>query len=107
MRTMARFIAQLLIISLLTMNIAWAVDECAFTDPGQEGVTLVQTDDQSPDTPNAGLDCDDWCHAWVNHIALTRSTLPEAHIPTVITSGSYLFSYSSLSPPKPFHPPII
>lgn len=106
MRAMVRFITQLLIISLLTMNIAWAVDECAFTDPGQGGGALVQNDDQSPDSPNTGLDCDDWCHAWVGHNALMRSPLPEACIPTVITGGSYLLSYSSLSIPPPFHPPI-
>lgn len=104
---MARFITQLLIISLLTLNIAWAVDECAFTDPGQGDGALVQTDDQSPDSPNAGLDCDDWCHAWVSHIALTRSSIPDVHLPAIITGGSYtLSSYSSLPIPPPFQPPI-
>lgn len=105
MRAMVRFITPLLTISLLTLNIAWAVDECAFTDPGQGGGVLVQTDEQSPDSPNTGLDCDDWCHAWVSHIALTRSSIPDVHIPTIISGGSYLFSYSSLSIPPPFYPP--
>lgn len=104
---MNRFIVQLLIVSLLTLNIAWAFDECAFTDPGQGDGAFVQIDDQSPDFPNTGFDCDDWCHAWVSHIALTRNSLPETYISTVITSSAYLFSYSSLSIPPPFHPPII
>lgn len=103
---MIRFVAQLLIVSLLTLNIAWAMDACAFSDPGQVGGVLLQTDDPSPDSPNAGLDCDDWCHAWVSHVALTRSSIPAIHIPAIITGGFYLFSYSSLPIPPPFQPPI-
>lgn len=103
---MVRFITQLLIISLFTLNIAWAVDACAFTDPGQGDGTLVQIDDQSPDSPNAGFDCDDWCHAWVSHITLTRSSIPDVYIHTAIIGGVYLFSYFSLPIPPPFHPPI-
>lgn len=103
---MVRFITQLLIISLLTLNIAWAMDACAFTDPGQGGGALVQTDDQYPDSPNAGLDCDDWCHAWVSHIALTRSVVPNLYFPATVNDGAYTFSYSSLPIPPPFHPPI-
>ncbi len=60
-------------------------------------------DDQSPDTPNAGLDCDDWCHAWVSPVALTRNIVPDVFIPTIISGGgTYTLSYSSLPiPPVP------
>lgn len=103
---MTRFIAQLLIVSLLTLNIAWAVDECAIADPGQVNGVLLPVDDQSPDSLNAGPDCDDWCHAWVSPVALTRNSVPDIFIPTIISGGTYLLSYSSLPIPPPYHPPI-
>lgn len=103
---MVQFITRLLIVSLLTMNIAWAVDACVFTDPGQGGGALVQTDDQSPDSPNTGLDCDDWCHAWVSDIALTRSIVADLYFPATIFGETYTFSFSSLPIPPPFPPPI-
>lgn len=105
---MIRFIAQLLIVSLLTLNIAWAVDECAIADPGQVNGVLLPVDDQSPDSPNTGLDCDDWCHAWVSPVALTRNSVPAVFIPaTIISGGAYILSYSSLPVPPPYHPPIV
>ena len=102
---MVRFIVQLLIVSLLTLNIAWAVDECAFTDPGQTN-SVFQIDDSSPDTPNGGLGCDDWCHAWVNPIGLTGSSILDVYILATFSGGACILSYSSLSISPPFHPPI-
>lgn len=106
MRTMVRFMTQLLVVSLLTLNIAWSVDVCAFTDPEPAGNVLLQSDDQSPNSPNASLDCDDWCHAWVTHIALTRSMLTDVNVLVTISGDSYQLFCSSLAIPPPFHPPI-
>lgn len=104
---MIRFIVSLLVVSLLTLNFAWAFDKCAFTDPGEPGGLTYQVDDQGPvDPANAGPDCDDWCHAWVNHIALPGSIVPDRHPPATIQGGFYTPSYSSLALPPPFHPPI-
>ena len=104
---MVRFIAQLLIVSLLTLNIAWAFDECALTDPAGASGLSAQADGQSPvDPANAGLDCDDWCHVWVNPIALWNAIVLDGYTPTTINDGSYTLSYLSLPIPPPFHPPI-
>ena len=77
---MSRFIAQLLIVSLPTLNIAWAVDACVLTDPGASGGTYVQVDGEPPvDPANAGIDCDDWCHAWANPVALPGAIVPDGY----------------------------
>jgi len=105
---MSRFIAQLLIVSLLTMNIAWAVDKCAFTSPGAPGDVSVLTDAKPPADPaNAGLSCDDWCHAWVNPVALPSVIVADGCACTFIIGISCISSYSSLGIPPPFHPPIV
>jgi hypothetical protein len=103
---MSRFIAQLLIVSLITLNIAWAVDECTFSESGREIGALLHIDEQSPDAPNAGLDCDDWCHARVSPAAMMGSCVQNVAITATISGGSYTFSYSSLSIPPPYRPPI-
>jgi len=104
---MVRFIASLLIVSLLTLNFAWAVDECAFTDPGEPSGVSHLVDGKVPADPsNAGPDCADWCHAWVNPIALPGSLVPDSYTPATIQGGFYIPSYSSLPIPPPFHPPI-
>lgn len=105
---MVRFITQLLIVSLLTLNIAWAADECAFTEPGQAGGLSLQADGLSPSDPaDAGLDCDNWCHAWISHIALPDTIVPDGYTPTILGSDFRVFPYSSLAIPPPFHPPIV
>jgi hypothetical protein len=103
---MIRFIAQLLIVSLFTLNFAWAVDECSFTNPEQVNDVLLQAGDTSPDSSNAGLDCDDWCPGWISYITLKRNDAPGVYMHTSLSGSSYTFSYSSLSIPPPFHPPI-
>ena len=104
---MSRFIAQLLIVSLLTLNIAWAVDACVLTDPGASGGTYVQVDGEPPvDPANAGIDCDDWCHAWANPVALPGAIVPDGYASSTLNGGFYTLSYSSLAIPPPFQPPI-
>jgi|GEM_PF-2125441 len=103
---MSRFIAQLLIVSLLTLNIAWAVDACVLTDPGAPGGTSVQVDGEPPvDPANAGIDCDDWCHAWANPVALQGAFVPDGYASSTLNGGFYTLSYSSLAIPPPLHPP--
>lgn len=104
---MTRFIAQLLIVSLLTLNIAWASDECAFTYPGAAGAMSVHADDDSPANPsNADFDCDDWCYAWMNVVTLPGTIVLDAYTSATINGGYYTLPYSSLTAPPPFHPPI-
>jgi hypothetical protein len=105
-KLMIRFIAQLLIVSLFTLNIAWAVDECSFTNPEQVNDVLLQAGDTSPDSSNAGLDCDDWCPGWISHIALMRNNAPDVYMLASFSGSSYTFSYSSPPISPPFHPPV-
>ena len=105
---MFRFIAKVLIVSLLTLNIAWADDECAFALSGDNSYLPVQTGDESPDKSlETDFDCDDWCHVWANPIALLGAIVLNNHIPITTGTNRYIFSYSSLTIPPPFHPPII
>lgn len=104
---MTRLTASLLIASLLTLNIAWAVDECAFTEPSQAGILSLIVDGQpTADPANADLNCDDWCLAWVSQLAPMRGDVPDVHITAITTGGVHRFSYSSLLIPPPLHPPI-
>ena len=105
---MIRFIISLLIVSLLTLNVAWAVDACVFTGPGDIGGSSIQADGQPPvDSANAGLDCDNWCLAWINLVALPGSIVPDGYTPATIQGGFYALSYLALPIPPPFHPPIV
>ncbi len=105
---MIRFIVQLLIVSLLTMNIAWAADACAFTETSETNGIYFQASDQPPADPiNTAINCDDWCYTWVHPLALTSAIVPVVYIPATIDGGNDTLSYSSLPIPPPFHPPII
>ncbi len=105
---LARFVAKLLIVSLLTLNIAWTADECAFTSPGEPSDLSLKADNQPPvDPTNTGLDCDDWCHGWSNPVALPGAIVSDSYTPAVINGGSCTLSYSSLPIPPPSHPPIV
>tara|TARA_R110002073_G_scaffold209439_2_gene369951 strand:- start:155 stop:463 length:309 start_codon:yes stop_codon:yes gene_type:complete len=102
---MVRFIARLLIVSVLTLNVAWAVDACAFTEPG--GDWSLQSEGH-PNVPlNADLDCDRWCHAWVNPVALLDASVLDGYTAAAIHDGLYAISYSRLAVPPPFRPPIV
>jgi len=104
---MSRFIAQLLVVTLLTLNIAWAVDECALNDPGTPDGSSVQTDAQPPlDSANTGFDCDDWCHAWAHSVALPSTTIIDGCTCGFIPGVTRILSYSSPGVSPPFHPPI-
>lgn len=106
---MIRFIAHLLILSLLTLNIAWAVDACAFTDPADSvHVTAsLQADTQTPvDPARPGLACDDWCHAWVGHVAVVDQSHFAPDVMSVFPAIVSACRYSSRLISPPFHPPI-
>jgi hypothetical protein len=105
---MVRFIVQLLVVSLLTLNIAWAFDDCALTDPVQVSGVMLQAGDQFPDdSPGAALDCDDWCSAWFSPVALPGKIILHDFTPVTIIDSFYTLSFSSLPIPPPFHPPIV
>lgn len=106
---MIRFVLHLLILSLLTLNIAWAADACAFTDPAEssQAAASLQTDKPTAvDPASPGLACDDWCHAWVGHIAVIDLSQSSVDPTRVFPAIAFSDHYSSQQIPPPFHPPI-
>jgi hypothetical protein len=107
MSTKIRLTVSLFILSLLTLNIAWAVEECAFTDPGQaSGLPLLADGQPSAEPENADLDCDNWCLGWVSPVAPVGGGVSDIHITAIITDDALLSSYSSLPIPPSLQPPI-
>ena len=106
---MFRFIAQLLIVSLLSLNSAWASDECAFSALDDASSLSAQINDRSPPSlSDSNFDCDDWCHVWASPAALLRMVILSSDTPVLtIDSDFYTLSYGSLAIPPPFHPPIV
>jgi len=106
---MFRFIAQLLIVSLLSLSFAWAGDECAFSALDDASSLSAQINDKSPpNLSDTNFDCDDWCHVWANPAALLRIVILSSNTPVVtINSDFYTLSYGLLPIPPPFHPPIV
>lgn len=104
---MVKFIARALILSLLMLNNAWAVDECTLTDSGAPDGLSIQTDTQLPvNSPISDFDCDDWCHVWANPVVPSDAIGPKHYTLVTINGGFYTLSYFSLTIPPPFHPPV-
>ena len=101
---MHRFIAHLLIISVLTVNAAWAMDDCALQYSNAAG--LVLSSDLSADKSGKGI-CDDLCVGWLHLVAIASDTqldyFPSTHQAVVGIS----FSFRSLDPAPPIRPPQI
>ena len=105
---MVRMITWLIIVSLLTLNMAWAGDECAFSDSLDSGTGLEQTlDPASADTTGTLPACDYWCAGWTSLVTLLGSSfLLSSLLPTFeggIDTDPYFFPPTS----PPTHPPII
>jgi len=65
---MRRFIAHLLIFSVLVTNVAWAMDDC-FSQNLNEASGLVQPADIQNDEV-----CDDLCVGWLHLVAINPDT---------------------------------
>ncbi|MCW9025491.1 MAG: hypothetical protein OQK73_12535 [Gammaproteobacteria bacterium] len=102
-----RFIVSVFIISLMTLNIAWATDECAIINPVKSNVLLFEVDNQDSVDLLYGNNCDDWCQGWMNILALQYSCDTAGYTLDNTNSSFIVFSYYSLPIPPPFHPPII
>jgi len=107
-RALILTMVRLLIVSLFTLNMAWAVDSCAISGCADKVSQLsISQDDSVPaDQPTPGLDCDDWCNACVSHIALPNIFSLSKYVPAVVDGNSISNSYSSLVASPPTHPPI-
>ena len=111
---MRRFIAHLLIISLLAINVAWAVDECALQYSNEASGVALSTDlsadlsaDSYPDTAGDDDICDVPCIGWLHLVAVTSGTklgdFPFIH-QAVARTG---LSFHSLDQTPPIRPPQI
>jgi len=105
---MFRLIAQLLVVSFLTLNFAWADDECVLTLLDDSSVSAQIGDISPPNLSDINFDCDNWCHIWANPADLPGTAKLDGYtsVVTIITSFHTL-SYYSLPLSPPFHPPIV
>lgn len=104
---MVRIVAWFLIVSLLTLNVAWAVDNCAFIDPSDSNTGLAQTLDPAPaDSTNTIPTCNHWCPGWMHLVALSgSSTLLPGLLPATVEGVFGADPYFFLPAPPPTHPP--
>ena len=94
-------------VSLLTLNMAWADDACAFSDPSGGGADAAQTLDPAPaDTTSAIPTCSHWCPGWMSLVALPGSAVLLPGLLPTFEGGFDADSYIFLPAPPPIHPPI-
>jgi len=99
---MRRFIAHLLILSVLATNVAWAMDECSL-QYSNEDYGLAQLDGLSSDTVNDGV-CDDPCVGWLHLVAITPGTKLD-YFPftrqVMVRTGLFFHSLDQAPPIRP------
>lgn len=111
---MRRFIAHLLIISLLAINVAWAVDECALQYSNEASGVVLElglagdlSADSHPDTTGDDGVCNDPCIGWLHLVAITPGIkldyFPFTRQEVVRTD----ISFHSLDKTPPIRPPQI
>lgn len=104
---MFRTITWFLIVSLLTLNMAWGVDDCAFSDPSGSGSGVAQPLDPAPvNTTSSIPSCNLWCAGWMSFAILPGSSVL---LPDLLPSfeggfGADLYFFLSATPPT--RPPI-
>ena len=104
---MFRTITWVLIISLLTLNMAWAVDACAFSDPSGSGTDVTQTLDPAPEDSTSTLPaCGQWCPGWTSLVTLPASPVLLPSLLSAFEIGFGADPYVFLPAPPPTHPPI-
>ena len=104
---MRRFIARLLIISLLAINLVWAVDECALQYSNEASGVALSGDlsaDSYPDTVRDDDVCDDPCVGWLHLVAITPGAKFDDFPFTrqaVVQTGSFFHSLAQTPPIRP------
>ena len=104
---MIRIFTWFLIGSLLTLNMALAIDACAFSDPSGSGTDVAQTFDPAPaDSTNTLPACDHWCPGWMSVVTLPASSVLLPSLLPAFDGGFGTDPYVFLPAPPPTHPPI-
>lgn len=98
----------LLIVSLLTFNMAWAMDTCAFSDPSGASTNTGQTLDPAPaDSAGTIPVCNHWCPGWMSFVALLGSSVLLPGLLPTFEDGFDVDLYFFPPAPPPTHPPIV
>ena len=104
---MFRTITWFLIVSLFTLNMAWAIDNCAFSDPSDFGAGMTQPFEPAPaDSTSAIPACTHWCSGWTSFVTLPSSAVLLPDLPLAFEGGFNSDLYLFLPAPPPTHPPI-
>lgn len=105
---MFRTITWFLVVSLLTLNMAWAVDSCAFSNPSDSGAGLAQPLDPAPADPASTIQtCGQWCAGWTSLVTLPGSSEMLTSLLPTFEGGLGADLYVFLPAPPPTHPPIV
>ena len=101
---MRRFIAHLLIFSVIATNVAWAMDDCFSQYSNNEVSGLVLSGGLSNDNQSNDV-CDERCVGWLHLVAITPTTkldyFPFTREEVVRTD----ISFHSLDKTPPIRPP--
>jgi len=100
---MRRFIAHLLILSVLVTNVAWAMDDCSW-QYSNDIPEFTQLDDVSSDRQN---DNDDSCFGWLHLVAITPATKLDYFSFAGQDVARTGISFHSLDQAPPIRPPQI
>ncbi len=104
---MFRTVVWLVIMSLLTLNMAWASDSCALNDPSSSGTGQEQTLDPAPvDSTGAMPVCNQWCPGWTSFVTLPVSSVLLPSLLPTFEGGFDADPYILLPASPPTHPPI-
>ncbi|MEW6330283.1 MAG: hypothetical protein AB1560_02380 [Pseudomonadota bacterium] len=104
---MFRTITWFLIVSLFMLNMAWAIDNCAFSDPSDSGAGMTQPFDPAPEDSTSTLPaCGQWCPGWVSLVTLPASPVLLPSLLPTFEGGFGADPYVFLPAPPPIHPPI-
>ena len=98
---MRRIIAQLLIITVLAINVAWAADSC-FSSPTGDTAVLAQID-----AGQSSGACDDLCVGWLHLQFITPETGHTDFVPVHQTVAWTEMVFDSRDQEPPLRPPQI
>jgi len=104
---MVRTVAWLLILSVLALNEAWAMDNCTFGEPSGSGADVMEPLGPAPaDTTSTVPTCNRWCAGWLHLAVLPGSpVLSPIVVPAGFDARPRADLYIFLPAAPPTHPP--
>ena len=102
---MPRILIQLLTLSILFSNIAWAMDECAWSADLPPGQHISQEADSPSDDSSADSVCDTYCIGWVQLLYISCQTSSSNIITHYFDVTPHTSFYHFLQRKPPTEPP--